>query len=358
MLHCSAQNSQRVAPTLIEWQKESSGFMDAIANDDSHELHTDGTLSAWVLDFNGDGISDLAYIKDKGRNVLVDLYGVDGVPVAHLNTGVPSVWMREGTAFIPIDVDGDGRTQILVPNTRIVSCPLEIPYCTPWITNWNIIGYEQGQVVIDTKTISGTTDSDLPTRENGLPIILDADGDGLHDMLYPKSTGLTSNLHWLLLRNTGDGSFSEHPTGLHGAKKFQVRNANGDGMQDLFEVNDELWLSNGKGFELVRLGWSNPDRDEASFATDINGDGCQDLVWMDHGNIQYRLNKGGTQKTQGAASFGRQVTAAAKDQDGDIIHIDHSGKNAEAFYVQVMDYNHDSSMDLLVPERGGKYKNR
>jgi len=264
--------SNCVAPTLIQWQKASSGFLEPIANDSSHESHTNGMLTARSLDFNGDGISDLVYTKDAGRNVLVDLYGVDGVPVTHLNTGVPGVRFREGTAFIPMDFNGDGRTEILLPNTSSDHCEQGATFCKPMLQSWKVLSYENGSLKINNREIPGTINTFLPRRENGLPIVFDADGDGLHDILYYAD-------EWLLIRNRGGGDFSVHPTGIFGTRKFQIIDANGDGLQDLLEVNNRLWLSDGTGFRMVRLGWSNPDKDETSIAIDINGDGYQDLVW-------------------------------------------------------------------------------
>ncbi len=41
--------SNCVVLTLIEWQESASGFLDTITNEDSHELHPDGTLSTRLI---------------------------------------------------------------------------------------------------------------------------------------------------------------------------------------------------------------------------------------------------------------------------------------------------------------------
>ncbi|WP_456415524.1 PKD domain-containing protein, partial [Thiolapillus sp.] len=370
--------TQCVAPTLIEWYpaanpKVDEGFDDPSVSDYGVIGDSDSRDAAQVLDFNGDGIADLAYPRRDGGRMVVDLYNTEGEVAAsnHLESNETAPHASTGpwpyAPFLAMDVDADGDTDILIPQTERQTYPDgDGNEQSAWkITGWKKLSYRSGGIVSEEITIADTKDSWGCDRWSVVaqycqPIVLDANGDGLQDLLFPVVTpgalGLAS-LTWELLLNSASspGTFTKASGGNNpiGEHRFMVIDMNGDGMQDLFSVNNHLFLSRGDHFEHVNLGWSGPAADKKSLVIDINGDGYQDLVWFASKGVKYRLNLGGTRLTGGAGSFAS--TDEQAQLDGLPGKLQTGVEKMQS--VNSIDYDKDGVTDIILAQKQGRTNN-
>ena len=373
-----AAGAQCIAPTLIEWHfpansKIDAGFGAASVNDYAIFGDSNSRDAAQVLDFNGDGIADLAYPKRDGGTMIVNLYDADGIVVEdnHLESTETVPWLKTGpwpyVPFLVMDVDADGDTDILIPETESQNYedPNGDPQSALVITEWTKLSYQKGGITSQTFTIPDIANSWGCGRwqvdtQHCHPVVLDANGDGLQDLLFPTITPNNLNLaglKWDLLLNSASspGTFtkSPHVNNLIGHHQFMVIDMNGDGMQDLFSVNNHLFLSRGDRFDDVDLDWSDPASDNKSLVIDINGDGYQDLAWFSKNTIKYRLNLGGTRLTKGAGSFASTVEQA--QLDGLPGKLQTGVEKMQS--VNPIDYDKDGITDIILAQKQGNKNN-
>lgn len=160
--------------------------------------------------------------------------------------------------------------------------------------------YENGGVGLAEQTSSGAT---MPPA--AFPFAIDVNGDGRDDLVYVTSTTAGSG-HWMVMLANVNGFATPVNTGVvnHNWLGAIPIDYNADGKVDLLvPYNGSSWwvMLGGAG------GLAAPvDTGTATFpnvvaanaaAADVNGDGLEDLVWMDHSAvaIRYRLREwGGT----------------------------------------------------------------
>ncbi|MGV6825357.1 MAG: RHS repeat-associated core domain-containing protein, partial [bacterium] len=352
--------TQCVAPTRIEWQKHDFAFDSEVAIPDTGELHSEGYLAARILDFNGDGITDLLYAKDNGRPINIDLYGYDGLVQQQITLTDHVYNTVHKDIPLVMDYDGDGKTDLLFPSSTVEGYPDPEFESNPvnWVIDWTLIQHNGATYAESSVTLQSGLDVDRIALDlyDRPTLVLDVNGDGLHDLLYAPAAYVGASTTTMLLINRGDGQpFDEVPLPqlLSNPKSYRVLDANGDGLQDLFQVNDVLYLSTGEGFEAVSLNWSNPDVDETALPVDINGDGHQDMVWFDHDQVYYRLNGGGTVLAQGGSFMEQRsapVTVEVFSYFGGTgvvpLKID---DERLAHYAKAADINNDGLTDILMP---------
>ncbi|HEC07837.1 MAG TPA: hypothetical protein ENJ12_13355, partial [Thiolapillus brandeum] len=376
-----------VPPTLIEWHtpahpKTDNLFGGPILSPVASIGDSASRDAARVLDFNGDGIADLAYPTRKTNGALVvDIYGRNGGVVKHLTytEGIPPVengpW--KGAPFIVMDVDGDGDSDILVPQAswQVYYDDGENLWLNWHLDGWKKLSYSGGAIVDSDQEIADTASEDgnswgcggigkIPS--NCMPIVMDANGDGLQDLVFPKhaSTGsLFSPIQWELKLNKRNAPGQFYSAGSAGLPMFDdkdrlmVIDVNGDGMQDLFSVNNWIYFSNGNSFSGVKVGWNEPKNENVSMVIDINGDGYQDIVWFNKGTVYYRLNWGGTRTFPGRAGFSTNVRAAEiyKKSDGSILKlVTAPGKSRDdAQSANPIDWDKDGVTDILLAHKEG-----
>ncbi|WP_419605093.1 FG-GAP repeat domain-containing protein, partial [Thiolapillus sp.] len=172
-----------------------------------------------------------------------------------------------------MDADADGKTDILVPITAsadYTDTDGDTQHARK-ITGWRKYAYDAANNTLSVTrlTIADTAGSwecaRLWVRQHCAPLVLDANGDGRQDLLYPRITGADNigflsflpSFKWeLLLQNSTGGFTNVGSTGLPtGAQEFLVIDMNGDGRQDLFSVNNYLYLSQGRSFTPISLHW-------------------------------------------------------------------------------------------------------
>ncbi len=260
--------------TLTNWLGRADG---GFTSNDGAGLFA-GVATSWkvasVVDFNGDGRSDILWRNDNGA--LTNWLGqADGGYVSNdanaFFATIDTSWKVAGAA----DFNGDGRSDILWRNDD------------GGLTNWLGLatgGYDSNDAnafvpgISTSWNVAGTADFN---------------GDGRSDILWRNDDGALTN--WLgqadggYISNDANALFNVATTwNVVGTADF-----NGDGLDDILWRNDEgivtNWLGQANGGFV-----SNDANAVASLstdwtvagATDFNGDGRDDVLWRnDNGAV-------------------------------------------------------------------------
>ena len=317
-------------PTEIEWQTADIGF-DEPTTLAGPILNTTGMRKAKVIDFDGDGISDLVYGREYGDPTHILLFDSSGEIRQDILTEVPF-----SRYLLSIDEDGNGATDIVIPSTLALNGAF-VP--------GKRFSYIDGSL----QTVSLNA---FPVV--GEPLVIDYNGDGLHDLIDDGQL-------WINQQGTGfspAGTFtlpfifdtdpdSDEDIALY-TRDFRAIELNGDGKQDLLILGRATasYIQMGGGGLIASGVQHGFGSQSASLSIDLNGDGLQDLVFFQDDGIYFHLNQGG--------KFGPGVFADIRDANGVVLanpvdEIDHIDAS---YYVRPLDYNNDGFMDLLVPRDG------
>jgi RHS repeat-associated protein len=239
-----------------------------------------------LLDWNGDGLPDLLEIGGGGQARLWPNLG-DCTWGRPRSIGALPQFSQPDAAVAFVDMDGDGCADLLR-----VDRPLS--------------GYQPH----------------LPTGSFGRPVswrrapsvlaaapnarLVDLDGDGVLDLLSSSQDNLT------LYFREDPGGWSDIPAVVSrrgGAPDLDLADPHvftadmtGDGMDDLVRVDGggvTYWQNLGGGRWAEPIAMSHPPefpfdlRPDRLFLTDIDGDGCADVVYLDRGRVLYWLNQCG-----------------------------------------------------------------
>ncbi len=242
-------------------------------------------------DFDGDGSQDYililgvtstdgfgAFFSSPAKGIFnseIWNFGVGGTTTFYANT------VASAQKIIPVDMDGDGRTELLVlngPNTYILRV-MPIPSTS---------GYSYGASY-------AATDNLLQWWHHIYPG--DFNGDGKTDLLW-RNSGTTATPDWKILYSNGKVFGNPNPLplvhtpilpgdgGNVNAHHLIVADLNGDGKSDVLHALDlsafqskyVAYFSDGNGFAVESYTMSGSVNGEAAVAAEINGDGKADFV--------------------------------------------------------------------------------
>jgi hypothetical protein len=257
-------------------------------------------------DFNGDGMSDIAW-RDSGSNIAIWLMSGNQLLQSGGLGSVPSTWSIVGQR----DFNGDGKADLLWHDTS--------GNTAMWFMNGAAVG-------------SLVSVANIPTNWSVIGVG-DFNGDGIGDIIWRDNSG---NLEvWLMNGATiaSSGGLGNVPLAW---SIVGIGDYNGDGKSDLLWRdnlgNNAMWFMNGTqvasaaGVANVLTTWS------VVGTGDFNGDGRSDIVWRDSlGNTALWLMNGATISSSG--SLGSVPTTWS--------------------IALVGDYNGDGMSDLLWRDSGG-----
>ena len=275
------------------------------------------------IDVNGDGRTDIVYSSSATagsgtwRVMLANTSGGFNAPI---DSGIANT---NFTQAIPIDYNGDGLEDFLVPYSG-----------GTW---WAVLGTTSGLA-------SPVNTAIAATGAGGNARAMDIDGDGLDDLVYAVVTGASHSVQ-ARLRVAG-GTFAA-PVYLYGpvsspyaivgpvfgdtqfSRRKRNPDINGDGVADFLVHTTESdpvmglihsWeiVLNGSGGGVVYLG--NFQMAGGPYWPDLNGDGCSDVVYTYANYWRYRFS---SCTTLGPAYLGPmvagipQTAAVVQDWDAD-----------------------------------------
>jgi RHS repeat-associated protein len=238
-----------------------------------------------LIDWNGYGLPDLLEIESGGRTRLWPNMGdcLWGYPqtVADL-----PLFSSQESATLLLDMDGDGVADLVQIDRRVDGY---IPH------------HLNGKFG---RPVTWRYAPDAVIGEHNARLV-DLDGDGIPDLI-----SCSGNFLYLYYRSENDG-WAEH---LQRVPNKQILDANladphifladmtGDGTSDIVRVDGGgitycPYLGYGRWSGSVHM--ENPPQlprrmnPERLFLCDIDGDGCDDLIYLDQGKVLYWINQGG-----------------------------------------------------------------
>jgi len=296
-------------------------------------------------DMDGDGFDDLAYQDATSRQWMVLRGSLAGFQAGAINTGHGAD--SSGSQAIAMDIDGDGRREVLVPGSgsylhRLHGSPSG--------------SYSYGSIGIVN-----------PAPPGGM-IAADIDGDARDDLVYVKSG--SGSIFWRRNLTSGSPSFAGEAVLWTAASGWRLMSApfveseqrfrsivrsgdfNGDGRTDLL-VRAQVGLWCGKkctnwvnrwlvlasnGSTLIQ-GYALDGTTEAMLA-DFNGDSLSDIgYWNAYGQWELLLGAGSRGTT--LATFGGAFQTSA--------YVSSTGGRS-----MVVDWDADGRADLLQPASDGQ----
>lgn len=294
------------------WMSDGSGFIEA-----SDEPGMSGSTDARFLpmDVDGDGKTDVVELYPSLLSWRMRTWLSTGDGFEEASDAATESLFDEDSRFIAMDIDGDGKSDVL---------ELRPSFATYRRVAWMSTG---------TGFVQGTDEPGIVYDEDSRFYAMDVDGDGRSDLveLFP------SILSWgrRIWRSDGDGFSAGATESLaHGSDdEFIPMDINGDGKQDLLQVHPfasvshlNAWISTGDGFSLASERAGAPfSADNWYLAMDVDGDGKSDLVELDpFGLSAYRRQiwlSRGTGFVEGAydtdLGFSSETKLMAADVDGD-----------------------------------------
>lgn len=248
---------------------------------------------AKIIDYDGDGRSDLLTGSDQGPNWLV--YVSHSTMFSVKNTGVPWSTTSEPDELAVLDMDADGLDDVAYLRDAVL-----------------YYRRNTGSAFAPEKSAGiGPVPAGLDPAGGNLGDLepADFDGDGRRDLLVRRTNPPnTMTITWEAFLSTGLG-FGPEPIGTVTAgpnRSIVVLDINGDGLSDVLArdratLRWESWLSHGTGVMsapgLVHVSCPDPLRyDESAppIPVDWNGDGRSEVVnsqW-DGGHHIYRSDGG------------------------------------------------------------------
>lgn len=245
-----------------------------------------GNNRFFTLDMDGDGRGDL--VVRNGADGSLYTWLSSGGTFTLTGTTVTAYTDSSGYSgldrFFPMDVNGDGRTDLVVRGLSLVNSMFKNTVVT-WLSNGSTL-IEGSTSILDTAVIYPFTGQ--------IFFPMDANGDGRADLLGRNSNDGGSLQLWL---STGTGfvlgwsqatGYSDS-AGYNGGQNFFPVDVNGDGLTDLVARNGNngdlhTWLSTGTGFAYLgatATGYTDSagyNGQQNFFPMDVNGDGKADLV--------------------------------------------------------------------------------
>ncbi len=254
-------------------------------------------------DFNQDGYNDLAVLTSKRLAILfADGNGSFGAPTYFI---FPE-WLGVSRSIAVGDFNGDGRPDVAATNS--------------WAENF-VVMLGDGRGGFGTPTRYNVNPADSPDIAVG-----DFNGDGKSDLV--KGSYETTTAYVLLGSSAGLGSFP-YPVDLKSAAltSFQpyevaVGDFNKDGKQDLAfstYLATAVVLGDGTGGFGPPVMYRGPGDSSELLVKDMNGDGNQDLITLNHAQtISILLGNG-------AGIFAKPFTTGSTGGSPDVVAGDFNG---------------------------------
>jgi RHS repeat-associated protein len=214
-----------------------------------------------------------------------------GHPRPLLQTPTVDSVAQSGVAFV--DADGSGTADMIVAGVH----PLHGYYQNDGARGWaGFVAYPRGKRA-------------TPAWDSGRIRLTDTDGDGRIDAI------MSSDRAFAVWSNNGDEGWSEPiltPKGTGEERPdlslddplIHLADMTGDGLQDLVEIRSgriEYWPSLGRGRFGSRVLMTNSPRlrdlereSGNTLLTDVDGDGCSDLVRVSARGVEVYFNRNGT----------------------------------------------------------------
>jgi RHS repeat-associated protein len=249
-----------VLPTRFDWLDLPHGGFDAPTPLTSAVLKSGSTVIP--LDVSGSGRRDLAGVTrvSSGGIALQLLKSTDAGYAASAQAFPALPWSDHG--LLPLDMDGDGRTELLHVGQR--AGKLTLTLLTPQEKD-GVWRYEQGAV-------AGAGPDNLPY--GGVLVPMDVNGDGRVDLVYCYADGGQNlQLQTLLSNGTGfeAGQLTSSTLRYSPTAQLIPVEFDGDGMADLLyayadqargkpQLGLRVFISNGRGF----LPAANPLNDDVA----------------------------------------------------------------------------------------------
>ena len=297
-----------VAPGSLNWQVALATGLTGTGTFSSHttvfhQSNTSISYTPTVLDYDGDGLADLAYFTASDAPARIRIAHNPGV---HNNSSIdfdagpapsapnpnPNLTMRSA------DFDGDGRQDLLVGN--VTNGNLQwLAYRYAGTSGWQLIGGTPADVYV---AYSGTDIS-----------AIDVNGDGLADLAYyQENTTATSGPGWQTMISKGATGFESPQAVSYTAQadatsRFAaVVDYDGDGRGDLLTHNVSGSPVAGQGLAVVHLSngtslngglkaeplngvTATTMSGVAVYAMDSTGDGLRDVVAWVPSTARYSL---------------------------------------------------------------------
>lgn len=288
----------------LRFQDCASGDTGAISAA-SLTLQTAAAPNQHVIDFNGDGRTDFAVVRNTGGGPSGQITWF--INLNNSSTTYGSDWGLSGDFFVPVDYDGDGKTDIAVWRPG-----------APTVARFYILQSQTNTVRIVPFGQSGDDPS----------VVDDYDGDGKADPAVYRagaSAGQQSTWYYLASNNNPSGNITYVPWGQNG-DFVAPGDYDGDGKADFV-----VQRNNGGGQARFWMAQTTAGYDAPVFGTptdvivpgDYDADGKTDLAVArgSAGNYNWYVRLSSTGVVSGApyAVFGASATDffAQGDYDGD-----------------------------------------